>query len=92
MKTKILRFLTITLTLSILVLSCASVSGSTNNTQYPPLSSVTLDYYGTNGVYLDHFSRVIDHEAGVVCWIGRTGAYGGVGISCIPIDQTLLLK
>ena len=33
-------------------------------------------------------SRYIDTQAGVVCWILRTGYAGGV--SCLPIGQTRL--
>lgn len=88
MKTKILLFCVIGLAL--LTLGCASALGSTTNTPPSPFSSVTLDLHGEYGVYLDYFGRVIDHEAGVVCWIARTGGYSGAGISCIPLNQTLL--
>jgi hypothetical protein len=33
-------------------------------------------------------SRYVDTEAGVVCWLLKTGYAGG--ISCLPIDETRL--
>ncbi len=36
-------------------------------------------------------SRYIDEPAGIVCWI-FSGYDGKGGISCLPIDQTLLGK
>lgn len=38
---------------------------------------------GTVNVY-----RIVDSEAGVVCWIARE--YRGVGVSCLPIADTKL--
>jgi hypothetical protein len=33
-------------------------------------------------------SRIIDEEAGVICWVYKAGYAGG--ISCLPLEQTRL--
>lgn len=39
----------------------------------------------------DAVNRVVDDEAGVVCYTFDSGSYAG-GISCIPISQTRLVR
>jgi hypothetical protein len=46
----------------------------------------TVSKVNTGG--LSTVSRYVDAEAGVVCWLLKTGYAGG--ISCLPIDETRL--
>lgn len=72
----------IVLFLCLLLIACG---GAVEDVPFPDIKKVTplqgITYaYGVN--------RFVDNEAGVVCWIYSGGNQGG--ISCLPINETLL--
>jgi len=66
----------IVLVFVLLLTACAPVDR-------PAETEDTISQEYTYGV-----TRVVDEEAGVVCWTFKSGYAGG--ISCLPINQTLL--
>lgn len=65
-----------------------SPATSGDSDQPPQLSITPLEVPGSWGVEGSlGFSRVIDREAGVMCWLAKTTR--GVGISCLPFSQTM---